>query len=82
MALTYSKEPCDFHDENRWVRGIADLVIIDGADAFVVDYKTGSNKYPDPKAVKANGYYDVYPFSRSAKDKGRSTLCNEEQFLN
>jgi|TARA_R110000787_G_scaffold113004_4_gene221995 hypothetical protein len=52
MALTYNKEPCDFHDENRWVRGIADLVIVDGTQAYVVDYKTGSNKYPDPKQLK------------------------------
>ena len=52
MALTHNKEPCDFHDENRWVRGIADLVIVDGTQAYVVDYKTGSNKYPDPKQLK------------------------------
>ncbi len=52
MALTYNREPCDFHDKNRWVRGIADLVIIDDDQAYVVDYKTGSNKYPDPKQLK------------------------------
>ena len=27
MALTYNKEPCDFKSDNRWVRGIADLVL-------------------------------------------------------
>ena len=48
MALTYNKEPCEFHDENRWV------------------------------TVKANGYNDVYSFPRGTKDKGRTTLCNEE----
>ena len=52
MALNYNREPCDFHDKNRWVRGIADLVIIDGEQAYIVDYKTGSNKYPDPKQLK------------------------------
>jgi len=52
MALTHTKEPCDFHDENRWVRGIADLLIVDGTHAFVVDYKTGSKKYPDPKQLR------------------------------
>lgn len=52
MALTYNKEPCDFHAEHRWVRGIADLVIVDGDQAYIVDYKTGSNKYPDPKQLK------------------------------
>ena len=52
MALNYNREPCDFHDNNRWVRGIADLVIVDNEQAYIVDYKTGSNKYPDPKQLK------------------------------
>ena len=52
MALTKEKTPCEFEDPNRWVRGIADLVIVDGDTAFVVDYKTGSNKYPDPKQLR------------------------------
>jgi len=47
MAVTPELEACDFDDEARWVRGIADLVIINGDKAFVVDYKTGSAKYPD-----------------------------------
>jgi len=34
------------------VRGIADLLIVDGDTAYIVDYKTGSNKYPDPKQLK------------------------------
>lgn len=52
MALTKEKTPCEFEDPNRWVRGIADLLIVDGDTAFIVDYKTGSNKYPDPKQLK------------------------------
>jgi hypothetical protein len=41
--------PCDFKDPDVWVRGIADLLIIDddGLKAWVVDYKTGNDKYPD-----------------------------------
>lgn len=52
MALTKEKHPCKFEDDNRWVRGIADLLIIDNDVAYVVDYKTGSNKYPDPKQLR------------------------------
>jgi hypothetical protein len=52
MALTPAKEPCDFGSDTRWVRGIVDLLIVDGEDAFIVDYKTGSAKYPDPKQLK------------------------------
>lgn len=52
MALRPDKTPCEFDSSDYWVRGIADLLVIDGTQAFVVDYKTGSNKYPDPKQLK------------------------------
>ena len=49
MALTEKLDPCAFHSDQRWVRGIADLIIIndDNFTARVIDYKTGNNKYPD-----------------------------------
>jgi hypothetical protein len=52
MALLPNKEACDFNDETRWVRGIADLLIVDKDIAYVIDYKTGSQKYPDPKQLR------------------------------
>lgn len=52
MALTKDKQPCAFDSDTRWVRGIVDLLIVDGADAYIVDYKTGSSRYPDPKQLK------------------------------
>jgi len=51
MALNQSKEPCSY-GKDYWVRGIVDLLIVDGDHAFIVDYKTGSNRYPDPKQLK------------------------------
>lgn len=49
MALTSDLRVCNFKDPNRWVRGIADLVIIDDDNltARVFDYKSGGDKYPD-----------------------------------
>jgi hypothetical protein len=49
MGVTVDLRPCDFKSEDVWVRGIADLLIIDDDDlkAWVFDYKTGNNKYPD-----------------------------------
>jgi len=47
MALTIDKKPTKFLAKDVWVRGIADLVILDGKKAWIVDYKTGSAKYPD-----------------------------------
>lgn len=49
MGLTIDLKPCGFKDDNVWVRGIADLLIVDDENltAWIVDYKTGNNKYPD-----------------------------------
>lgn len=47
FALNEDLEPCDFKSRDAWWRGIADLLIIDGSRAFVIDYKTGSAKYAD-----------------------------------
>lgn len=45
-------EPCGFFDKDVWYRGIADLVIINGDKARVIDYKTGKNaKYADTKQL-------------------------------
>jgi CRISPR/Cas system-associated exonuclease Cas4 (RecB family) len=52
MALNASKEVCSFQAKDYWVRGIVDLMIISGDTAFIVDYKTGSDKYPDMKQLK------------------------------
>lgn len=43
---------CDFFATDVYFRGVADLVIIDGERAFVVDYKTGKNaEYADDKQL-------------------------------
>lgn len=51
MALDHERKPCQF-GKDYWVRGIADLLITQNDKAFIVDYKTGSNKYPDPNQLK------------------------------
>jgi hypothetical protein len=52
MALTFDRTPCTFGAKDYWVRGIADLLVVDGDQGFIVDYKTGSSKYPDPKQLQ------------------------------
>lgn len=52
MALTADKKPCEFDAEDYWVRGIVDFMVLQGDTAFIVDYKTGSNKYPDTDQLK------------------------------
>lgn len=52
MAVTFDRAPCTFGATNYWARGIVDLLVIDGEQGFIVDYKTGSNRYPDPKQLQ------------------------------
>ena len=49
MGVREDLTSCDFKADDVWARGIADLLIIDddGLKAWVIDYKTGNNKYPD-----------------------------------
>lgn len=51
MALDAEGKPSAY-GSGYWVRGIVDLLIVDGDQAYIVDYKTGSNRYPDPKQLK------------------------------
>jgi hypothetical protein len=49
MGLKADLQPCDFKDPDVWVRGIVDILIVDDENfvAWIGDWKTGSNKYPD-----------------------------------
>jgi hypothetical protein len=49
MGLTIDLKPCNFKDGDVWVRGIADLLIVDDDNLTgrIIDYKTGNNRYPD-----------------------------------
>jgi hypothetical protein len=49
MGVKEDLSPCSFGDADVWARGVADLVIVDddGLKAWVIDYKTGNDKYPD-----------------------------------
>ena len=53
MGLTKDIQACGFFDENVWFRGVADLVIINGDTARVIDYKTGkSSEFADKKQLE------------------------------
>jgi hypothetical protein len=53
MGLKEDLTPCDFFDPEVWWRGVADLLIIRGDKAFLVDYKTSKNsKYADTKQLE------------------------------
>jgi len=47
LAVTMGLAPCAFNAPDAWMRGICDVVILNGTTARVLDWKSGSNKYPD-----------------------------------
>jgi hypothetical protein len=49
MALTVDLKPTGWKSADVWVRGIADILIVNDENltAWVGDWKTGNNKYPD-----------------------------------
>ena len=52
IGVTSDLKPCGFFDKDVWYRGIADLLIVNGSKAWLVDYKTGKNaKYADMKQL-------------------------------
>lgn len=52
MALSLERKPVEFDSTDYWVRGIVDLLVVNDSQAYIIDYKTGSNRYPDPKQLK------------------------------
>lgn len=81
MALDKDKNPIEFESEERWVRGIVDLLIVDGDTAYIVDYKTGSNKYPDAKQLKLMALMTFAHFPEVKKVKAALLFVMHESFM-
>lgn len=44
MAVNRNLEPVGWFDHDVWIRSIADVLVVDGATAYCLDYKTGKVK--------------------------------------
>jgi len=80
MGLTENLEACDFYASDVWFRGIADLVILDGEVATVVDYKTGkSAKYADKGQLElmALALMARYPEIKKVRAALLFVVCND-----
>jgi CRISPR/Cas system-associated exonuclease Cas4 (RecB family) len=81
MALYKDRTVCNFSDSKRWVRGIVDLLIVDNDYAFIVDYKTGSNKYPDPKQLRLMSLMTFAHFPQVNKIKAGLLFVMHNSFI-
>ena len=52
LAITKDFAATSWFGDTAWYRGIGDVIKIVGPVALIVDYKTGSNKYPDLKQLQ------------------------------
>jgi hypothetical protein len=80
MGLTRGLEPCGFFDKEVWWRGIADLIILQGDRALVVDYKTGkSSKYADTKQLElmALSIFKHFPQVKKVKSGLLFVIAND-----
>ena len=44
MAITRQKVPCEWFAPDVWIRGIADVLVVDNEKAWCLDWKTGKPK--------------------------------------
>tara|TARA_B100001093_G_scaffold271736_1_gene259706 strand:+ start:9366 stop:10028 length:663 start_codon:yes stop_codon:yes gene_type:complete len=64
FALDKDRKPCGFESKDMWVRGIVDLLIIDGDLAYIVDYKTGNDRFADTDQLKLMAIMAFYHFPK------------------
>lgn len=81
MAINTELEPCSFGAVDYWVRGIVDLLIINGDTAHIVDYKTGSAKYPDVKQLKLMSLMTYAHFPEVQKIKAGLLFVAHNTFI-
>lgn len=48
LGITRDGKPCGFFDNEVWFRGKVDVTLINGAQAYIADWKSGNSKYEDP----------------------------------
>jgi hypothetical protein len=78
-ALDQNYQPCGFKDWDRaWVRAIADLAILNGSVAQVVDYKFGKpHKDPEQNSLVAAVMFQTYPQVMTVKSAYWYVLHNK-----
>jgi len=83
MGLTSDLQACGFFDENVWFRGVADLVIINGEVARVIDYKTGkSSEYATEVPTKNTKLFKHFSHVYKELQDYFEALLGEKVYLN
>lgn len=59
MAVNRAFQPCEFRAPDAFSRGVADLVVMNGDECIILDYKTGKRRESDQL-----GLYAAYAFAK------------------
>lgn len=82
MGLTANLEPCEYRDPMVWWRGVADLIILRGDTAYVLDYKTGkSAKYADMDQMEIMSLAIFKHFPQVTKIKAGLLFVIAKEFI-
>jgi CRISPR/Cas system-associated exonuclease Cas4 (RecB family) len=81
MGLTKELEPCEFFAKDVWLRSVADLLIISGDTAFLVDYKTGKSQYADTKQLELMALCVFKHFPQVKLVKGGLLFVVTQEFI-
>lgn len=87
MAVNRNLEPVEWFASDVWIRSIADVLVVDGATAYCLDYKTGKVKenptqlqlfaamvfwhFPDVQTVKTSFIWLKFNETTNAKYERR-----------
>jgi hypothetical protein len=81
MGLDVDKQPTEFSADNVWVRGIADVLVVDGKEAFCLDWKTGSAKYPDKDQLELMALMTFAHFPEVEVVKGSLVFLHHDKLV-
>lgn len=69
LACTRNFEPIGFNDDNRWARGIVDLLILRNTEAVAIDFKFGKVKPTAQLKLMALLVFANYPMVRQVRSR-------------
>ncbi len=54
LGMTAAGEPTGYFEDDVAFRGQADLIVMQGDKAYIIDWKTGASKFEDPFELETN----------------------------
>lgn len=81
MGLTKELTPCEFFAKDVWLRSVADLLILSGDTAYLIDYKTGKSQYADTKQLELMSLCVFQHFPQIKLVKGGLLFVVSQEFI-